>query len=231
MLQAYSDSELLRILSNIDVSVPRRSEGRTKEHTERYAIAYLLSTLVGKGRLSYPLCLIRRERPDFLLILGTMQIGIEHTEAVPQNDAHRTVLREKGNRPDQFFISHHHPGETRKSAKDLVEEIEANQPGNGWAGDSVETEWADAMFHFIEQKVATLRKDGFERFEQDWLLIYDNWPLPAVDRRKAACCLREFVNRSGVLNEFARIYIITGKYVLEIFNDRIQLFEINDIWK
>jgi len=171
MLQAYSDSELFSVLSNIDVSVPRRSGGRTKEHTERYAISYLLSTLAGKGRLSYPLCLIWRERPDFLLTLGAMQIGIEHTEAVPQNEAHKTVLREKGNGADVFFISHHQPGETKKSVKDLVEEIEANQPGDGWVGDSVETEWADAMFHFIERKVAKLRKDEFERFEQDWLLI------------------------------------------------------------
>ncbi|HLF95939.1 MAG TPA: hypothetical protein VI457_02250 [Methylococcaceae bacterium] len=231
MLQAYSDSELLSVLSDIDVSVPRRSEGRTKEHTERYAIAHLLSALAGKGRLSYPLCLIRRERPDFVLTLETVQIGIEHTEAVPQNEAHRTVLREKGNGPDVFFISHHQPGETKKSAKELVEGIKANQAGDGWAGDSVETEWVNAMSHIIGQKVATLRKDGFDKFEQDWLLIYDNWPLPAVDRHKAANFLWELVNEYGVLNEFARIYIITGKYVLEVSNERIQLFEINDLWK
>ncbi|HLA04869.1 MAG TPA: hypothetical protein VJZ16_02685 [Syntrophales bacterium] len=230
MLQAYSDSELLIVLAEIDVSVPKRSKGRTKDHSERYAIAHLLSALVGKDRLSYPICLIRRERPDFLLTLDTAQIGIEHTEAVPQNEAHRTVLREQGNGPDVFFISHHRPGETKKSAKKLVEEIEVNQAGDGWVSDSVETEWADAMSHFMKQKLATLQKEGFERFEQDWLLIYDNWPLPALDRRKAANFLQTLVNESAVLKEFARIYIITGKFILEISNERIQLFEINDLW-
>ena len=231
MLQAYSDSELRSVLANIDVSVPKRSKGRSKEHTERYAIAHLLSALIGKDRLLYPLCLVRRERPDFLLTLNAAQIGIEHTEAVPQNEAHRTVLREEGNSPGVFFISHHQPGETKKPRKELVEEIEANRSGDGWVGDSVETEWADAMFHFIKQKVATLQKDGFERFEQDWLLIYDNWPLPALDRRKAANFLQNLVNESTVLNEFTRIYVITGKYISEVSSEQIQLFEINDLWK
>jgi hypothetical protein len=230
MLQAYSYSELLRVLAEIDISVPRRSEGRTKEHTERYAIAHLLSALVGKDRISYPLCLIQRERPDFLLTLDTEQIGIEHTEAVPQNEAHRTVLREKGNGPDVFFISHHQPGEPKKSAKELIEEIEANHAGDGWAGDSVEREWADAMFHFIKQKVATLRKDEFERFEQDWLLIYDNWSLPALDRRKATPFLHKLVNEREVLHEVARIYIITGQYLCQVASAGIQLFDINDLW-
>ena len=216
MLQAFSDSELLRVLGEIDISVPRRSEGRTKEHTERYAVAHLLSALVGKDRISYPLCLIQRERPDFLLTLCAEQIGIEHTEAVPQNEAHRTVLREKENGPDVYFISHHQRGEPKKFAKELIEEIEANQAGAGWAGDSVEREWADAMFHFIEQKVATLLKKGFERFEQDWLLIYDNWSLPALDRHKAAFFLQKLVNESEVPHEFARIYIITGQYLCEV---------------
>ena len=166
-----------------------------------------------------------------MLTLETMQIGIEHTEAVPQNEAHKAMLRQKGNGPDVFFISHHQPGESKKSAKELIEEIEANQSGDGWDGDSVEREWADAMAHFIEQKVATLRKDGFEKFEQDWLLIYDNWPLPAVDRRNAANLLQKLINASGVLSEFARIYIITGKYVLEVSNEQTQLYEINDLWK
>ena len=140
MLQANSDFELFKGLAEINISTPRRSAGRTKDHTERYAIALLLSTLAGKGRISYPLCLTKRERPDFLLTLDTKQIGIEHTEAVSQNEAHETVLREKGEGPDVYFISHHHPGEPKKTAKELKEEIEANDDGKAWCGDSVERE-------------------------------------------------------------------------------------------
>lgn len=230
MLQAYSDTELLKVLGETDISVPGRPEGRTKDHTERYAIAHLLSALVGKDRISYPLCLIQRERPDFLLTLDTEQIGIEHTEAVPQNEAHRTVLRDKVNGPDVYFISHHKPGEPKKTAKELIEAIEANNAYDGWEKDSVEREWAQAMFHFIEKKVETLLKEGFKRFDQDWLLIYDNWRLPLLNRREAAPFLLNLVNGSEVLNEFKRIYIITGQYLCEIASTDIQFYDINDLW-
>jgi len=230
MLQAYSDSELLRTLANIDISVPTRSESRTKEYKERYSTAYLLSTLAEKGVLSYPLSLVKRERPDFLLTLGTERIGIEHTEAVLQNEAHKMGLREKGYGPNIYFYSRHQPGELRKSKKELIEEIEANHAGDGWTDNSVEIDWAGVMFHSIEQKVIKLLKVGFERFDQDWLLIYDNWSLPRVDRKKASTFLNEYAAKSNALYEFARIYIITGQYLCEVDAPIVKLFGINDWW-
>jgi hypothetical protein len=77
--------------------------------------------------------------------MGARFIGIEHTEAVPQNEAHTSFLREQGNGSDAFFISHALPGEPRKSKQQLLEEIALDGPGDGWAGDSPEREWADAM--------------------------------------------------------------------------------------
>ena len=230
MFQANNDFELLNALSEIDISVPERSKGRTKEDTERYSIAHLLSALVGKDRFSYPLRLICRERPDFLLTTGTIQIGIEHTEAVPQNEAHKTILRERRCGPDSYFISHHQPGESRKPAKRLIEEIEANRPYNDWDGDSVDREWAEAMFYFIEQKVAALLKEGFQRFDVDWLLIYDNWSLPPVTRHKAASFLFNLVIKSVVLEKFEHIFIISGHYICEFTEQSIQFHEKNDFW-
>ena len=228
-LQATNELELLKILAETDISVPRRSEDRTKDHTERYAIAHLLSALAGKDRISYPLILTQRNRPDFLLTSDTTKIGIEHTEAVPENEAHKTVLREKRYAPDEYFISHHKPGEPKKHKKELIKEIVTNRAGASWVGDSMEREWAEAMFHFIERKVVSLLKDGFDRFDLDWLLIYDNWN-PAVDRYKAATFLLKFVTENGVLQNFERIFIITGEYVCEIATAGMQFFYVNDLW-
>ncbi|MBK1675039.1 hypothetical protein CKO35_17530 [Ectothiorhodospira shaposhnikovii] len=149
MLLVKNEIELESVLKSIDISVPRRSEGRTKEHTERYAIAHLLSVLLGRTQLSYPLELVRRERPDFLLKVSGREIGIEHTEAVPQNEAHKAVLRDRVDGPEVYFISRHQPGEPSKRAKHLIEEIKANHAGSGWEGDSVEREWSEAMLHFV----------------------------------------------------------------------------------
>ena len=231
MLVANSESELKSVLRSIDISVPRRSEGRTKEHTERYAIAHMLSALLGKGQLSYPLDLIQRERPDFLLKANGVEIGIEHSEAVPQNEAHKTVLRDKVDGPEVHFISHHQPGESKRPAKELIEEIQSNHSGTGWAGDSVEREWSEAMLHFVKGKNETLAKEGFEKFKQNWLLIYDNWSLPDLDREKAAQLLLPKIIESNCFANFDSVYIITGNLVCEFSNTGIVQNEINDLWK
>lgn len=231
MLIANSETELENALKSIDISVPRRSEGRTKEHTEHYAIAHMLSALVGKTHLSYPLELIQRERPDFLLIANGLEIGIEHTEAVPQNQAHKTVLRDKVDGPEVHFISRHQPDEPKKLAKELIEEIQANQSGTGWAGDSVEREWSEAMLHFVTGKLETFSKEGFEKFIMNWLLIYDNWSLPALDRDKAAQFLLPKLIESNCFNSFDSILIITGNLIYEFSNMGIAQHEINNLWK
>lgn len=230
MLVAKNQSELESVLRSMDISVPRRSEGRTKDHTERYAIAHMLSSLLEKDQLSYPIELIHRERPDFLIKANGVLIGIEHTEAVPQNEAHKTVLRDKVGGPDVHFISHHQPGEPKKPAKKLIEEIQANHSGSGWAGDSVEREWSEAMLHFVKGKIETLVKDGFEKFNQNWLLIYDNWSLPALDREKAAQFLLPKVIDSNSFDNFDRVYIITGNLVFEFSNTGVEEHKINDLW-
>lgn len=214
----------------MDISVPRLSKGRTTNHTERYAIAHMLSTLIGKNRLFYPLELIKRERPDFLLKSGEVQIGIEHTEAVPENEARKTVLRDKQNGPEVYSIYHRHPGEPKKSKKLLIREIESVEEGDGWAGDSVEVEWSIAMDYFVRRKIDKLMKAGFEKFNQNWLLIYDNWRLPALIREKATSCLLRLVLRYNCFEKFDHIYIISGSLLCELSSAGVAQHEINNLW-
>jgi hypothetical protein len=231
MLVANNKSELESVLKSIDISVPKRSsKRRTKEHTECYAIAHMLSTLLRKGQLSYPLELTRRERPDFLLKLNGLEIGIEHTEAVPQNKAQKTVLRDKVDGLECCLVSHHQPSEPKKTAQELREEIQANQ-GHCWAGDSVEREWSEAMLHFIQKKIESLAKNGFEKFKQNWLLIYDNWSSPALDREKGAQFLLPKAIETNCFDNFDDVYIITGNFLVEFSNVGIAKHKIHDLWE
>lgn len=231
MFEASSDSNLRQVLAEADITVPQRTKGRTKDHTERYAMAHLLSALLGAGIATYPIRLIHRDRPDFLLHMGGQQIGIEHVEAISANEAHRKVLRERGHGSEVYFISHKKPGEPKKKAKKLIEEIEKNIAGDGWEGGSVETEWAAAMLYFLEQKTDIARKEGFERFNEDWLLIYDNWSLPALDREEAAQVLHDLITRSDGLREFKRIFIMTGQLFCEVSAEGARLHAVNDLWE
>lgn len=230
LLDANNESELLNALRKIDVQVPLRSEGRTTENVERYAIVHLLSTLAKESAITYPVTLVHRDKPDFLFSMSQKRIGIEHTEAVPQNEAQKAFLREKGHGPDVHFVSRHKPGESEKKAKQLIKEIDADEAGDGWVGDSVELEWADAINHFVLEKKIKIAKDGFDRYDENWLLVYDNWPLPAVNREKAARILLPVLLDGGGFEEFNLIFAMSDKHLVEFSSAGVVLHEVNDLW-
>ncbi len=180
--------------------------------------------------ITYPVRLTHRDRPDFLLTMGNRSIGIEHTEAVHQNEAHKDFLREKIKGPRTWFISRVLPGEPPKGRKELIKEIEDNNPGDGWEGDSAEIEWADAMLHLVRHKLTAINKAGFDRFAENWLLVCDNWSLPAPDIRKAAPLFLEGVKQSGALQEFDRIFVMTSKLFCDVSARGVRLHNTNDLW-
>lgn len=230
MLLANDKNEFESALKGIDITVPRRSEGRTKEHTERYAIAHMLSTLMANDLLSYPIKVIQRERPDFHFKTSGGEIGVEHTEAVPQNKAHKDALRDKVDGPSISFVSRHHPAEPKKSTNELIEEIQANRSGPGWSGDSVERDWAEVMLHSAREKILTFAKPGFSKFEFNWLLIYDNWSLPALDLEHSSNLLLPKIVESGGFDSFDKVFIHTGSSICEFSRSGWMEYEINDIW-
>ena len=80
-------------------------------------------------------------------------------------------------------------------------------------------------------KIETLEKEGFEKFKQNWLLIYDNWSLPALDREKAAQFLLPKLIESDSFDSFGRVYIITGNLVCEFSITGIVQHQTNELWK
>lgn len=229
MLKANSSVDLTDCLSKLDIEVPPRSEGRTTEQVERYAFAYLLSTLNERGKVSFPFSAAQEDRPDFVVKNGTTEIGIEHTEAVSQNEAHKAVLRDRHGDSGVHFLAHASTSDRRKSAKKLLQEIEADEPSEGWVGDSVEKEWAEVMLHFSEIKMAKLSSPGFRRFQENWLLIYDNWHLPAVNRSLGSKYLYQHLLDKNLLLKFNRVFVLSGEKICEFSLDRFNVYKVKEI--
>jgi hypothetical protein len=226
MLLAQTFDELHSRLPSINVKVPPRAEGRENDHVEIYSIVRLLGTLP-RASIDFPLRLTKRERPDFLVQCGARMIGVEHTEAISENAAKEAFLRSKGHGPDVHFVRSGSVDEPRKSSKQLIAEIEADRSGPGWVGDSVEREWATAMAHFISQKVASANRAGFELFEQNWLLVYDNWTAPSLEREKGLMLLRTELQAVDPWRVFSRIFILDEKVLLEIASDTSLFHHVN----
>lgn len=207
ILRANTAAELRARLVELDIDVPMRSAGRRNYHAERYCIAHLLATLPTE-QLSFPLTLTHSDKPDFLLAMPGGDVGGEHTEAVPENIAHADFLREKeGLGPDVYLTPRTTPAEPRKTAAQLRSEIEADAPGCGWDGDSPEREWAAAMAHFVTEKIPKVMANGFVRYPANWLIVYDNWPLPAVNYTKAASYLAPLLADMDVFSVFDAIFV------------------------
>ena len=214
ILKAASPEELRSKLAALDIDVLRRSEGRRTVHVERHDVAHLLATLPVE-RLSFPLTLTHRDRPDFLLAMPHGDVGIEHTEAVPENVARGQFLREKGLGPEVYFTPQALPGEPRKTAAQLRQEIERDAPGDGWVGDSAERQWAAAMAYYVKEKLSKATADGFARHPVNWLIVYDNWPLPAINYAKAAKFLALLLTDMNIASVFDAVFVHDDSWLYE----------------
>ena len=185
-IHAHDNSELVEILSNIDITVPLRSEGRTKKHREQSSICLWLSTI---PNLEFPLTMAHQDKPDFYLKAGKSEYGIECTEAIPQDYAHATAISEKNSNDTVIDMSLFEWGH-KKAPKDIYEIASHTKlTGPGWEGDNPEYKWAFAMSEIAKNKTILLQKQDFKKYSNNYLLIYDNLPRPYIDFNKACSFL------------------------------------------
>lgn len=172
-ISAKNRTDLMDRLAEIDISVPLLSQGRTKDHCERWSICRLLSTYTN---FSFPIKLTHRDKPDFFLKTSDLEIGIEHTEAIPQDYAHASAISEKLDNDTVVDMSLFKWGQKKKPNEIYKIANMTKLAGPGWDGDGPEIEWAQAVFDITRTKTNLLRKIDFQKYDENILLIYDNLP-------------------------------------------------------
>ena len=227
-ISAQNRTDLMNKLADVDISVPLRSEGRTKEHCERWSICRWLSTC---SKFSFPIKLTHRDKPDFFLETSDQEIGIEHTEAIPQDYAHASAISEKKDNDTVVDMSLFKWGQKKKPHEIYEISNRTKLTGPGWEGDSPEIEWAHSLYDIIQNKTILLRKDDFKKYEENVLLVYDNLPLPYIDYSKATSLLREALKtywNSGII--FNRIFMQTDDLLLFISQEEKKTFKTENVW-
>jgi len=96
-------------------------------------------------------------------------------------------------------------------------------------GNSVELEWAEAMCHFAKGKTQAVLSPGFDRFPRQWLLIYNNWPVPAVDVEDAGNHLHALLAAESIFECFEKVFIMTESVFCEVREDGISYHRVNRI--
>jgi hypothetical protein len=231
-IKAENSAELLRILKNVDISVPPRDEGRTTEHCETWSICRLLATLTKHNRIGFPMQLTKRERPDFLLKTGDRYIGIELTEAINEEYAKATTLPQANEDGAIFDPSLFKWGTPPRKLRDLHSIVSRKKlTGPGWEGNSVEGEYADAIFNVITSKTEKLRQQDFDKFIENWLAIYCNITLPALELDEANLFFTgkavDYWSEGG----FSEVFVEKGEIVVSYSRDRTEVMWLEDLWR
>jgi hypothetical protein len=219
LFTARDFGELQDHLRAISVEVPFHPKERLNAHVETYALVSLLSSIPWDSSC-FPMDVFRRERPDFYLRCGSSEIGLEHTEGMNQNLAKERALRADGHGPEVHYVSTASVHDPARSSGEILDDIVADEPGDGWCGDSVERNWAEAMAYFINKKAASAKKNGYQLYGDDRLMIYDNWPAPGLKHQRALPYLRTELKGSEAFTVFRRVYIIDESTILEISAER-----------
>lgn len=227
-ISASNRNDLIEKLSSIDISIPLRSRGRTKEHCERWSISQWLTTF---SDLIFPIRLTHCDKPDFHLETNGLNIGIEHTEAIPEDYAHASAISEKLGDETIVDMSLFQWGLKRKP-QDIYEIAARTElTGPGWEGDIPEIQWASTLSEITKRKTILLRKVGFKKFSRNCLLIYDNLPLPPINYSKGlsflSTALKDYWDENIV---FDSIFVQTDVLLISISKEGIKSFKTINIW-
>jgi hypothetical protein len=226
-------ADLFAALKRIDLTVPARTDGRATQHTETWTMCRLLSTLAETNRLAFPISVTHRDRPDFLLRTPEAAIGVEVTEAISQQYAAYSALAER-EFPGVFLEPAHFRLGVPELTTDQMREL-LRQPqltSDGWAGHRPEQEWALFIQSVVDAKLAKLAHSEFDKFDQTWLSVYDNLPLPNINLGRAIAHLQPLLHdRWSRDPAFHALYVEHGPIIAEITPRGSQHLVLNDLWE
>ena len=234
LTDVQNSTDLLTALGGMDVAVPARTDGRKTHHTETYIACRLLSTLAKAGQLTFPLSVSRRDppndRPDVVMRTGNGQVGIEITEAIPERFAALCALAEK-EFPDHWLHVDLFPWDAETLSTDEMRDLLRKDARSalGWVGNAPEKEWASFISGVVKNKLRKLAGDGFQLFDENWLAIYDNLPLPNVHLADAISLLKPLVaDMWASVPAFDALFIERGPMIAKVTAGASEHFVIDD---
>jgi len=205
----------MNMLNSIDTAVQARHEKNSVARKNQAEIFTIVNALKLGQELPIPLpaWVIHSDRPDVVIYSAKTRIGVEIVEAVSETTAAMDCERARlPNAPEFHWAMKQLPGEKKKAAEEIRKLVFSDAPGDGFVGTGAD-EWAAAIAHFVRRKIGTASKPGFQRFEQNWLLVYDNWREPTRDVEKANATLQNLLNDMTAFCTFDLVLVLDDEHL------------------
>ena len=232
-IEAASPAELRAKLAAIQIGVARRPARRTHASRERYSAARMLATVSESNLLVFPLVVEFRDGPDIALHMPAASIGIECTDAIADEWAEILDLRAREYPNAIIFLPRLQPGIRSLSQEDVRAYATGVKAGPPWIGDSVESDWAQAISHFAHKKLEKLRAGAYLDYADNWLLIHDEWvmrPVAAGEQRMAASLLARSSASLFSAPCFSRVLVEGSKWLTGLTKESHEVAPIVDLW-
>lgn len=237
-IEAATIVELLGQLEGSGRLVPPRGPNRNKgqRHTEAWTTFRLLATLASADRLDFPLaCEIAEDKPDLRLYWPTLSVGIEITEMVSQNYAQAVAIANQYF--DEAFIEPSlfpwgAPKLEAAEIRKILDNTQSGLTGKPVFGDAPEREWATAVRDTVVAKLKKINAPGYTFFPTYWLAIYDNLPLPQLDRQVAANLVMPLLDAVAVplfARSFSRLLVESGTMLISIQQSGMEFLPIAEV--
>jgi hypothetical protein len=172
---------------------------------ERQLLDELISRLVPLGYPD-PTDIQSRESPDFSMIMSGESIGVELTRSTFEE-----YCRASRQLPDGFMIYDRlRDHGVRRPTEELI--ADATDITSDWtSAEEQRRDWGGKIAKSLVRKRLKLNSDSFEKFPQNWLLIYDFPPLRNDDL--AVHYLSPLLGQPAKEVDFDTVFILSNYYL------------------
>ncbi len=105
--------------------------------------------------------------------------------------------------------------------------------GPGWGDDRGVPQWVEWMMSFIDKKTGDLAKPEFDKYSENWLLVYDNLPVPfAQDSPKRWTELDvELRDYFAQACHYSTIFVDSGNDLAEYASAECTVRPVVNLWR
>lgn len=183
---------------------------------EFFCLYIFLAGCLKLDRLSFPIKIISRQSPDFIIVYESQnkEIGLEHTRATLESFKIAESELEKYPTESLIELSYYSPFVKIPKKQSDIGIIASKDPleGEGWVGDQVEYQWVEIMLDAIKRKVELLNGQHFEIKQENILFIEDDSPVDFVKHEDDAIrILKQKYKQNSFKNHiFSRVHIFSN---------------------